>query len=175
MFTTKELVKVAMMTTLIIILGFIPAIPLGFIPVPIVLQNLGIMLAGLMLGGKKGTLSVFLFLVIGLFLPVFSGSRTTIPVLMGPSAGYVIAYLLVPIAFSLLYRNWFSKNTPLAFLALFISGVLLVDVMGAIWLAAYTGMPLMTSLLSNLVFIFQEIPSKQLLQRLLLLNTKIVF
>lgn len=174
MFTTKELVKVAMMTTLIIILGFIPAIPLGFIPVPIVLQNLGIMLAGLMLGGKKGTLSVFLFLVIGLFLPVFSGSRTTIPVLMGPSAGYVIAYLLVPIAFSLLYRNWFSKNTPLAFLALFISGVLLVDVMGAIWLAAYTGMPLMTSLLSNLVFI-QEIPSKQLLQRLLLLNTKIVF
>lgn len=31
MFTTKELVKVAMMTTLIIILGFIPAIPLGFI------------------------------------------------------------------------------------------------------------------------------------------------
>ncbi|KKC18876.1 biotin transporter BioY [Streptococcus dysgalactiae] len=153
MFTTKELVKVAMMTTLIIILGFIPAIPLGFIPVPIVLQNLGIMLAGLMLGGKKGTLSVFLFLVIGLFLPVFSGSRTTIPVLMGPSAGYVIAYLLVPIVFSLLYRNWFSKSTPLAFLALLISGVVLVDVLGAIWLAAYTGMPLMTSLLSNLVFI----------------------
>ncbi len=53
MFTTKELVKVAMMTTLIIILGFIPAIPLGFIPVPIVLQNLGVMLAGLMLGGKR--------------------------------------------------------------------------------------------------------------------------
>lgn len=148
MFTTKELVKVAMMTTLIIILGFIPAIPLGFIPVPIVLQNLGIMLAG-----KKGTLSVFLFLVIGLFLPVFSGSRTTIPVLMGPSAGYVIAYLLVPIVFSLLYRNWFSKSTPLAFLALLISGVVLVDVLGAIWLAAYTGMSLVTSLLSNLVFI----------------------
>ncbi|CAM29503.1 biotin transporter [Streptococcus pyogenes] len=153
MFTTKELVKVAIMTTLIIILGFIPAIPLGFIPVPIVLQNLGVMLAGLMLGGKKGTLSVFLFLVIGLFLPVFSGSRTTIPVLMGPSAGYVIAYLLVPIVFSLLYRNWFSKSTPLAFLALLISGVVLVDVLGAIWLAAYTGMSLVTSLLSNLVFI----------------------
>lgn len=72
---------------------------------------------------------------------------------MGPSAGYVIAYLLVPIVFSLLYRNWFSKSTPLAFLALLISGVVLVDVLGAIWLAAYTGMSLVTSLLSNLVFI----------------------
>ncbi|VHD99103.1 biotin transporter bioY [Streptococcus pyogenes] len=71
MFTTKELVKVAMMTTLIIILGFIPAIPLGFIPVPIVLQNLGVMLAGLMLGGKKGNLICFLIFSDWPFLTCF--------------------------------------------------------------------------------------------------------
>lgn len=153
MFSTKDLVKVAMMTTLIIVLGLIPAIPLGFIPVPIVLQNLGIMLAGLILGGKKGSLSVLLFLIIGLFLPVFSGSRTTIPVLMGPSAGYVVAYVLVPLVFFRNISKVQRKKAVAAFLAIFISGVLLVDVMGAIWLSAYTGMTLGASFLSNLIFI----------------------
>ncbi|AEJ24416.1 biotin transporter BioY [Streptococcus equi subsp. zooepidemicus] len=153
MLSTKDLVKVAMMTTLIIILGLIPAIPLGFVPVPIVLQNLGVMLAGLILGGKKGTLSILLFLVIGLFLPVFSGSRTTVPVLMGPSAGYVLAWLFVPLVFALLYRSWLARYRSLAFLAIFISGVLLVDLLGTIWLAVYTDMPLTRSLVASLVFI----------------------
>lgn len=153
MLSTKDLVKVAMMTTLIIILGLIPAIPLGFVPVPIVLQNLGVMLAGLILGGKKGTLSILLFLVIGLFLPVFSGSRTTVPVLMGPSAGYVLAWLFVPLVFALLYRSWLARYWSLAFLAIFISGVLLVDLLGTIWLAVYTDMPLTRSLVASLVFI----------------------
>ncbi|HEK9985032.1 biotin transporter BioY [Streptococcus equi subsp. zooepidemicus] len=153
MLSTKDLVKVAMMTTLIIILGLIPAIPLGFVPVPIVLQNLGVMLAGLILGGKKGTLSILLFLVIGLFLPVFSGSRTTVPVLMGPSAGYVLAWLFVPLVFAFLYRRWLARYRSLAFLAIFISGVLLVDLLGTIWLAVYTDMPLTRSLVASLVFI----------------------
>ncbi|HEL0239871.1 TPA: biotin transporter BioY [Streptococcus equi subsp. zooepidemicus] len=153
MLSTKDLVKVAMMTTLIIILGLIPVIPLGFVPVPIVLQNLGVMLAGLILGGKKGTLSILLFLVIGLFLPVFSGSRTTVPVLMGPSAGYVLAWLFVPLVFALLYRSWLARYRSLAFLAIFISGVLLVDLLGTIWLAVYTDMPLTRSLVASLVFI----------------------
>ncbi|HEL0782407.1 TPA: biotin transporter BioY [Streptococcus equi subsp. zooepidemicus] len=153
MLSTKDLVKVAMMTTLIIILGLIPAIPLGFVPVLIVLQNLGVMLAGLILGGKKGTLSILLFLVIGLFLPVFSGSRTTVPVLMGPSAGYVLAWLFVPLVFAFLYRSWLARYRSLAFLAIFISGVLLVDLLGTIWLAVYTDMPLTRSLVASLVFI----------------------
>ena len=49
----RDLLYITMMTTILVILGFIPAIPLGFIPVPIVLQNLGIMLAGVLLGWKK--------------------------------------------------------------------------------------------------------------------------
>lgn len=58
MFHTKSLIQMAMMATLLVVLGFIPALPLGFIPVPIVLQNLGVMMAGVILGGRKG---VYLF------------------------------------------------------------------------------------------------------------------
>lgn len=102
---------------------------------------------------EKGTLSILLFLVIGLFLPVFSGSRTTVPVLMGPSAGYVLAWLFVPLVFAFLYRRWLARYRSLAFLAIFISGVLLVDLLGTIWLAVYTDMPLTRSLVASLVFI----------------------
>lgn len=54
----RDLLYIAMMATILVILGFIPGIPLGFIPVPIVLQNLGVMLAGVLLGWKKGSLSI---------------------------------------------------------------------------------------------------------------------
>ena len=42
----KTLTYSAFMTAFIIILGFLPGIPIGFIPVPIILQNMGIMMAG---------------------------------------------------------------------------------------------------------------------------------
>ena len=58
----KDITQIALMTAVIVILGMFPGIPLGFIPVPIVLQNMGVMLAGALLGPKKGTISVALFL-----------------------------------------------------------------------------------------------------------------
>lgn len=67
----RDLLYIAMMATILVILGFIPAIPLGFIPVPIVLQNLGVMLAGVLLGWKKGSLSILLFYLLGMFLSSF--------------------------------------------------------------------------------------------------------
>ncbi|NRN73086.1 Biotin transporter BioY [Lactobacillus helveticus] len=45
-----EIVQTALITATIIILEMIPPLPLGFIPVPIVMQNLGIMLAAVILG-----------------------------------------------------------------------------------------------------------------------------
>ncbi|EFR44988.1 biotin transporter BioY [Streptococcus pseudoporcinus] len=153
MFTTKDLAYMAMMTTLIIILGFIPPIPLGFIPVPIVLQNMGIMLAALLLGGKKGSVSVLLFLLIGFFVPVFSGKATTLPVFMGPTAGYVFAWLLVPFLFALLFKLLKKQSKIIIFVLIWLVGVLLVDVFGAVWLSIHTGMPIRAALVSNLAFI----------------------
>lgn len=39
----RTLTRAALMVAVLIILGWLPAIPLGFIPVPIVLQNIGVM------------------------------------------------------------------------------------------------------------------------------------
>ncbi|MGT2666267.1 biotin transporter BioY [Streptococcus rifensis] len=149
----KDLTQITMMATLMIVLGFIPGIPLGFIPVPIILQNLGVMVSGALLGPKKGTLAVVLVLMIGLFLPVFSGKSTTIPVLMGPTAGYVLTWLFVPALIGWGLSKVDVKNALLTFGVIWLAGVLFIDVIGAIWLAVYTQAPIGASLLANLVFI----------------------
>ncbi|HEO7550581.1 TPA: biotin transporter BioY [Streptococcus agalactiae] len=153
MFHTKSLIQMAMMATLLVVLGFIPALPLGFIPVPIVLQNLGVMMAGVILGGRKGSLSILLFFLVGLVIPVFSGLRSTIPVLTGLTAGYVIAWLFVPLLISYGVKLVNKKNFIAIFLIVWLAGVLFVDVAGAVWLASYMNIPLDKSLLQNLVFL----------------------
>lgn len=63
--------------------------------IPIVLQDMFAMMAGLLLGPIYGTLSVLVFLIIGcLGLPVFSG-KAGIQVLFGaPTCGFLIGYLV---------------------------------------------------------------------------------
>ena len=94
---TKDLSSIALMTSILIILGIIPGIPLGIIPVPIVLQNLGVILAGLVLGTKRGTWSILLLLLLAaLGLPVLSGGRGGFSVFLGPTAGYMFGWVLTP-------------------------------------------------------------------------------
>lgn len=149
----RSLLYMAMMTTIIIILGLIPAIPLGFIPVPIVLQNLGIMLAGVLLNGKKGTMSVILFLILGLVIPVFTGGGMTVSVLSGPTAGYVLAWVFVPLLIDGGLKRFKKTSFISMFFIIFIFGALFVDIIGSIWLSMYSHIPLPTSLISNLVFL----------------------
>lgn len=152
---TKDLTTVALMTAVLLILGVIPGIPLGFIPVPIVLQNTGVLLAGLLLGPKRGTLSVLLLLLLAAVgLPVLSGGRGGLPVLIGPTGGYLLGWLLTPLLIHLgltLLRK--QPHPALQLLICWLAGVLCVDLIGSLWLTVQSNMPLVPALLSNLVFI----------------------
>jgi len=70
------------------------AIPLPFTPVPITLQPLVVVLAGLMLGPIAGAASMVLYLVAGAAgLPVFAPiGAPGIGRFFGPTGGYLIAY-----------------------------------------------------------------------------------
>ena len=84
------------MASIMAALSFI-AVPLPISPVPITLQILGVMLAGLLLGPQLGTMAVCLYLIAGISgLPVFAGGAAGIGVLMGPSGGYLLGFCQVP-------------------------------------------------------------------------------
>ncbi|MDQ1330177.1 MAG: biotin transport system substrate-specific component, partial [Thermodesulfobacteriota bacterium] len=68
------------------------AIPVG--PVPIVLQSLFILLAGLLLGSTWGVAGVGIYLLAGAFgLPVFAGGAGGIGRFLGPTGGYLLGFL----------------------------------------------------------------------------------
>jgi biotin transport system substrate-specific component len=72
-------------------------IPLPFTPVPLTMQNLGVLLVGLMLGSRRGFAALALYLMEGAMgMPVFSPTGPGgIAQLLGPTAGFLLAYPLV--------------------------------------------------------------------------------
>ncbi len=70
-------------------------IPIPFSPVPFTLQVLFVLLAGSMLKSKWGSLSMIVYALLGIAgLPVFSGGSSGIGVILGPTGGYIIGFIL---------------------------------------------------------------------------------
>lgn len=90
--TSRGSVFVAMYAAIICVTGFI-SIPFG--PIPLVLQNIVAISSGLIFGLPQGAAAVGMFLAVGtLGLPVFSGARSGIAVLNGPTGGFLIGYFI---------------------------------------------------------------------------------
>ncbi len=72
-------------------------LPLPFTPVPLTLQNFGVLLVGLLLGSKRGFAALLLYLAEGASgMPVFSIAGVGgIAQLLGPTGGYLMMYPLV--------------------------------------------------------------------------------
>src|SRR5277367_4203733 len=72
----------------------IPLMPLT--PVPLTVQNLGVLLVGLLLGSRRGFAALALYLAEGAMgLPVFSPGPGGIAQLLGPTGGFLLAYPFV--------------------------------------------------------------------------------
>lgn len=90
---TYEMASVGVMTALMCVLGPL-AVPIG--AVPITLTNLVVYLAVYLLGGKWGTISYGIYLVLGICgLPVFSGGTGGLAKLAGPTGGYLVGFVFM--------------------------------------------------------------------------------
>lgn len=121
--------------------GAFLAIPIG--PVPIVLQNMFVLLTGLLLGRQWGLASVGIYLLAGAIgLPVFAGGTGGIGRILGPTGGYLIAYLPAVWAVGIV-SEWMKgreKNRMIGDVTAMILGTLIIYGMGVPYLKAVTGM-----------------------------------
>lgn len=93
--SARDLALVASFAALIAVLGLPGSIHLFGNAVPVTMQTLGVMLAGSILGWKRGALSVLVLLVlVAAGLPLLSGGRGGLAVFVGPSAGYLVGFVL---------------------------------------------------------------------------------
>lgn len=113
------------------------SIPIG--QVPIVLQNLFVLLCGLLLGSRWGLASVAIYLLAGAIgLPVFAGGTGGIARFAGPTGGYLIGYL--PAVFIIGMISEKGGHRVVFDLIALICGSLTVYAFGVPWLKIMTGM-----------------------------------
>lgn len=126
----------ALFAALIAVGAFI-AIPIG--PIPIVMQNFFVLLTGLLLGPKWGTLTCGVYLLAGaLGLPVFAGGTGGIGRFFGPTGGYLLAYL--PAVFITGLISQIGKKTIWGDSLAMILASLVIYALGTSWLKVSTGM-----------------------------------
>ena len=119
------------------------SIPIG--PVPIVLQNLFVFLAGLLLGRRWGLASVGVYLLAGaLGLPVFAGGLGGIGRLVGPTGGYLVGFL--PAVFVIGWLAEKSKESVFVDVLAMILGSVIIYASGVAWLKLLTNMTLAKTL-----------------------------
>ena len=88
---TQDITLIAVMTAFLCVAGPL-TIPVG--PIPLSLATFAVYLAGAVLGWKRGTAAVALYLLIGITgVPVFSGFSGGFQKLAGVTGGYLAGYL----------------------------------------------------------------------------------
>lgn len=152
----KEITYVSCIIALIIILGLFPPIYVGFLPVPIIIQNAGIMLSGLLLGGKRGGLATLLFLLlVALGLPILAGGRGGIGCFFNSTSGYLLAYPIVAfLAGWLTDKMNYSNHRLIATLIITcVTGVFLLNIIGILGIYVTSELSLKECFIGGLIFI----------------------
>jgi biotin transport system substrate-specific component len=123
-------------------------IPIG--PVPIVLQNMFVFLAGVLLGSRWGLASVAIYLLAGLCgLPVFAGGTGGIGRILGPTGGFLLGYLPVVFLIGLVAEQRPGRMTW--DVAAMLAGTVVLYACGVAWLKWVTAMPLGKALAAGML------------------------
>lgn len=126
--TTKELVFTALMAVIIAVCSWI-SIPTT---VPFTLQTFGVFMAVGLLGGKKGTISVLVYILLGAVgVPVFAGFSGGIGVLFGTTGGYIVGFLLSGLVYWAMTAA-FGEKLPIMIVAM-VLGLIVCYAFGTAW------------------------------------------
>jgi biotin transport system substrate-specific component len=153
--TSRDLALVATFAGVVAALGVVPAfVPPGF-TVPITAQSLGVMLAGAVLGARRGSLSVVLLLVlVAVGLPLLAGGRGGLGVFATPSVGFLLGW---PVA--ALVIGWLSERGGPTYrlawglVANVLGGIVVLYAAGIAGIAAVTGLSVQAAAVSTWVFV----------------------
>lgn len=122
------MVYIAMFAVLIAVCSWI-SIPTE---IPFTLQTMGVFLAAGILGGKRGTLAVLIYILLGAVgVPVFSGFTGGLNVLIGTTGGYIVGFLAMTLIMWLAERC-FGKKLPVVIISMLI-GLFVLYAFGTAW------------------------------------------
>ena len=122
---TKDVALVGLFAALIVICAWI-SLPMG--PVPVTLQTFAVFLGASLLGSRRGTLAVAVYILLGVVgLPVFSGFKGLNPL----TFGYVLGFL--PLGMLTAAAEKLFKGRKLALPLGMVTGLLVCYLIGTVW------------------------------------------
>jgi biotin transport system substrate-specific component len=131
--------------TSLIALGAWVSIP--FLPVPITLQTLFVILAGAVMG-RYGIYPSSLYVLMGVLnIPVFHNGTAGIGILLGPTGGYILGFIPGSLATGLAYEQRHDVIRVLGIGA----GLFLIFFVGMTWLSLSTGISTFAAFLVGVV------------------------
>lgn len=139
----RHIAQIALFAALIAALGLVPKFDLAA-GVPITAQSLGVMLAGCLLGARRGALAVLLFLfLVALGLPLLAGGRGGLGVFMGPTVGFLLGFPVAAFVTGYFSAQWRgSAPVVTTVLAAIFGGVVVLYIFGIVGFAMVTGQTL---------------------------------
>lgn len=109
-------------------------------PVPITLQNLGILVVGGALGLRRGGLAAAVYVALGLIgLPFFAGGQGGLDVMFGATGGYLVGFVLAAALVGRLAELGWDRRIGGAVGATLL-GTLVIYLVGVPWLAVTMGL-----------------------------------
>lgn len=125
---TRDIVYMSVFTAMISICSWI-SIPSS---IPFTLQTMGVFTTVGLLGGKRGTLTVLTYILLGAIgIPVFAGLTGGVSVLLGTTGGYIIGFLLSALLMWGIETIMGRNQIVLAFSM--IAGLIVCYVFGTAW------------------------------------------
>jgi biotin transport system substrate-specific component len=149
--SARDMAQIAVFAALIAALGLPGSITVGFSGVPITLQTLGIILAGAVLGPRKGTAAVLVFLALTMIgLPLLAGGRTGLQAAAGPTVGYLIGWIPAALLIGWLTARILPKYSIALGLAInALGGILVIYIFGTVGLILRTDVGLWAAITTN--------------------------
>lgn len=153
--STRDVVHIALFAALTATLAVFPPLALPVTGVPITAQSLGPMLAGSIIGARRGLLSQILFLtLVAVGLPLLAGGRGGLGVLLGPSGGYLVGWAPAALVTGWLFqRYWDRLNMVSASAFVFAGGIVVVHAIGNAWVSVVTDLTLLEATIAATPFL----------------------
>jgi len=151
----SDLAVVAVFAGIVAALGLIPAISAFGGAVPVTAQSLGVMLAGAILGPRRGALALVVFLaLVALGLPLLAGGRGGLGVFAGPSVGYLVGF---PVAAFAVGAFTYAVGAPYRLFrgvaANVVGGVVVLNLLGIVGMMVRADLSVTAAVTAALVFV----------------------
>lgn len=142
--STKNIITYSLFAALTAVFSQI-SIPLQFTPVPINLATLSVLMSGALLGSRGGALSQIVYVLLGTIgIPVFAQLTGGIGILLGPTGGYIIGYILAAFVTGIIVEK--TKHNIFFYLIAMTIGIITCYTVGTMWFMFITKTDLIKSL-----------------------------